>query len=120
MYHKYQEFFEETYGDDGVIMGIKSDMRGAASAIELVMTSAADICDVSDDLADVVMDDSCGLREAIASFIAFFGPGAGLILKKHAKDAYFEIDELVAEMIDDRRSSINSFGDAMDYFFRRK
>lgn len=120
MYQKYQQFFEDTYSDDGPIKGIKADMRGAASAIELVMTSAADICEVSDELAELVCEDGSGLREAIASFIAFFGPGAGLILKKHSKDAYLDIEELVEEMIEDRKSSITSFGDAMDYFLRRK
>ena len=120
MYRKYREFFDEAYKDEGVIKGIKSDMRGAATAAKLVMTAAADICDASDELADLVVDEDSGLKEAIADFIAFFGPGAGLILKKHSKDAYFEIEELVDEMIEERKSSITSFDEAMDYFFRRK
>lgn len=119
MYHKYQEFFEESYRDDGMIKGIKADTRGASAAIELVLTAAADICDVTDELAEKVMDDSSGLREAMASFIAFYGPGSGRILKKHSKDAYFEIEELASEMIEDRKSQINSVGDAMNYLFRK-
>lgn len=121
LYAKYQSYFEDLHTEEsGIAKGIKADMRGAAEAIQLVLTAASEGCEASDELATLILDDESGLSVAISEFIAFFGPGAGLLLKKYAKDGYFEIEEMIDDEIDERKSSINSFGDAMDYFLRRK
>ena len=120
MYSKYQSYYEDIITEEpGITKGIKADMRGAVDAIKLVITAASETCDVSDDLAGLALDEECGLNSAIAAFLSFFGPGGGLLLKKFAKDAYFEIEEMVNEQIEERNSSINSFGDAVDFFLRK-
>ena len=120
MYSKYQEYYEDLHTEEpGITKGIKADMRGAVNAIQLIISSASEGCEASDELATLILDDESGLCEAITEFLNFFGPGAGLLLKKFAKDAYFEIEEMVEEQIEERNSSINSFGDAVDFFLRR-
>ena len=41
-------------------------------------------------------------------------------LKKLSKDAYFEIEELIGELIDERKESYNPIGDAIGLIFKRK
>ena len=121
MYERYQEYYEDYYIEEGgFIGGIKADLRGAASAIELVIASSSAICEVSDELESLVLDDECGLRKALSEFISFFGPGAGVLLKKKLADAYFEIEEIAEELIEERNSNISSVSDAVDFLFRRK
>ncbi len=121
MYERYAEYYEAFYSEDGgIIGGIKSDLRGVSSAIELLITTASGICDASDELATAVMDDDSGLRQAISEYVSFFGPGAGIVLKKKTQDAYFEIEELVEQVIEDRNAGISSVSDAVDFLLRRK
>ena len=120
MYEKYCEYFEDYYIEEGgFIGGIKADLRGAASAIELVITTSSAICEASDELSSLVLDDDSGIRKALSEFISFFGPGSGLLLKKKMADAYFEIEEIAEELIDERNSSISSVSDAVDFLLRR-
>ena len=101
-------------------MGEKSAMRRASSdAVELVVSCASDICEASDALVAIAMTDESGIRKCISEYIAFYGPGAGSFLKKLTKDANFEIEELVAELIDERNDSINSPRDAVNFLLRR-
>lgn len=121
IYEKYCEYFEDFYTEEGgLIGGIKSDMRGAASSIELVINAASAICDASDELSNMVIDDDSGLRKSLSKFISFFGPGSGLYLKKKLTDAYFEIEEIAEELIEERNSNISSVSDAVDFLLRRK
>ena len=120
LYEKYSEHYENYYAGGGIIGGIKSDLRGAASAIELVISAASGVCDASDELSNAVLDDESGLRQAISEFLSFYGPGAGRLLKKYTEDAYFEIEEMVEQVVEDRNAGISSVSDAVDFLLRRK
>lgn len=120
LYSRYMKHFEDIRIEENN-MSIKSaERRASCDAIELVISCASEICDASDSLAEVAMSDTSGLKGAISEFIAFYGPGSGSFLKKHTKDAYFEIEELVSELIEERNDSINTVGDAVNFLLRRK
>ena len=120
VYNRYVKYFEDIRIEEGK-MGVKSAMRRASSdAIELIISCASEICDADDRLAEIAMKDASGLNGAISEFIAFYGPGAGAFLKKQTKDAFFEIEELVEELIDERNDNINTPIDAVNFLLRRK
>ena len=106
IYTKYAKYFEEARIDEGGLKNLRPDRKGACDAVELVLSLASEICEADDGLADVVADDSSGLKEAIKSFISFYslGLGAGSYLKKLVKDAHFEVEELVIDTIEDCKS----------------
>ena len=118
----YSKYLKQTVDDliEEKRMGEKSAMRRASSdAVELVVSCASDICEASDALVAIVMTDESGIRKCISEYIAFYGPGAGSFLKKLTKDANFEIEELVAELIEQRNDTINSPRDAVNFLLRR-
>ncbi len=121
LYTEYQKHYEEIYEDDGVVVkGLNADRRGAVSAIELIISCADGICDVSHAMTARVVAEDSGLRRALADFIAVYGFGAGLFLKKRIKDCSTELEDIVDELMDERNASITSFGDAVDILLRRK
>ena len=121
IYARYQRQLEESYEDEGFIAkGFNADRRGAAAAIELIISCAIDICSVSNTLTSLVCGSESGLRRAVSDFIAIYGLGAGQLLKRLTKDSCDEIEEICDELIDERNASINSVGDALDLFLRRK
>ncbi len=119
LYSSYLKRFEDMLTEEKRMGEKAAKRRASADAIELVISCASEICDASDDLAEIVMRDESGIKAAISEFIAFYGPGAGSFLKKQTKDAYFEIEELVDELIDERNDSINSPRDAVNFLLRR-
>lgn len=122
LYSRYQRYYEDNLDDNNpVVRAIyPDDVRSAVKAIELILCSASDICNVSDNLATLVCDDESGLKRAIADFITMLGFAAGPVLKKFTKEGYSDIEEMADELIAERNTSINSVGDAVDIFLRRK
>ena len=88
--------------------------------MELILTCADGICDASDRLCAVVVAPESGLRRAMSDFITIYGFGAGIFLKNHTKDYCTDIEDMVAELIEERNASITSVGDAVDLILRRK
>lgn len=91
--------------------------RASCEAMELVISCATEICDASDDLAEIAMREEHGLKKVISDFISSYGLGAGIFLKKQIKDAYFEIEELALELIEERNDAISSPKDAINLLF---
>ena len=121
VYSEFARRYEDSYTEKGgLVGGINADRRGAADAIALIISRASEICDASDSLARVALADACGLRVAIESFVAEYGIGAGILLKKITKEANADIDDMVDDAIDKRNASIQSPRDAVDLFLRRK
>ncbi len=119
LYSKYQRQFEESRIDERNLNSIMADRRGAIDAITLVLGCASDICDVSSLLSGATVRGESGLRDAIREFISFYGPGSGAFLKKKTKDSYFEIEEMVEELISARNATITSARDAVNFLLRR-
>ena len=125
LYSRYQRRFEDSFEEEGIAgsaiaKGLNADRRGAASAMELILACADGICDASDKLCAVAVAPESGLRRAISDFITIYGFGAGIFLKNRTKDFCTEIEDMVAELIDERNASITSVGDAVDLLLRRK
>ena len=119
IYSKYMKQIEDTLIEENKMSEKSAKRRASSEAIELVISCASEICDASDDLAKIVMSDESGIKDAITEFIAFYGLGSGSLLKKLTKDAYFEIEELSAELIDERNDSINTPRDAVNFLLGR-
>lgn len=120
IYTRYQMQFEDNRLEERNMNSIMADRRSAVDAIDHIIFCASAICDVSDQLASLVVDDESGLRTALKDFIELYGPGAGGILKKKTKESYFAIEEITEELIEERNAKINSARDAMKFLFRRK
>ncbi len=121
MYERYFEYYEDAHTESGGLLGgVGADLRGAANAIELVLSSASEICNASGELADAVTDKKSGLRQALSEFVSFYGPGAGSFLRKKTQELYFEIEELAEAAIEERNAGISSVSDAVNFLLRRK
>ena len=124
LYSRYQRYYEEIYEEEGIAgsaiaKGLNADRRGAASAMELILSCASEISDISGAFASIVVSEESGLRRAISDFIAIYGFGAAIFLKKQTKDSCAELEELCGELIGERNASITSVGDAVDILLRR-
>ncbi|MBO7196867.1 MAG: hypothetical protein J6V80_06065 [Clostridia bacterium] len=120
IYTRYQMQFEDMRVDDRNLNSIMADKRAAKDAIEHIITCASGMCDASDTIANLVVDDESGLRAAIKEFADMYGPGAGSYLKKKTRESYFAIEEIAEEVIEERNATIRSVGDAVNFLFRRK
>lgn len=101
LYSKYSRYYEDIRIEEGGLKNLRPDRKGAHDAIELVISSASEICEADDRLAEVVVAEGSGLEAAVKSFISIYGFGAGSILKKLIKEAHFEVEELVIDAIED-------------------
>ena len=106
IYSKYADVYKEDYLDKGGFHAMKADRKGAKDAAEIVISTASDICEVSDELAEEVMDEDSGFATALRKFVDFYGYGLGAttILKKFARDAYYEIDEIIEDIDEECRN----------------
>lgn len=106
IYLKYSELFMEDYLERGGFAAKKADRKGACDAAEMIISAVSEICEVSDELADKVMDEESGFISALRTFVDFYGYGLGAttVLKKYAKDAYYEIDEIIDDIAEECRN----------------
>ena len=120
LYARHKSRADDAIAEDKYLGQIMRKHRSSYQAMELMISCASEICDTSDELAALIMMDESGLKRVIKEFIDYFGPSAGILLKKHTKDAYFEIEELVSELIEERNDSINTIGDVVNFLLNRK
>ena len=120
IYNRYQMQFEDFRIEERNLNSIMADRRAAIDAMGYIISCASAICDASDTLSALVIDDESGLRDAIKDFINFFGPGAGIYLRSKTKEAYFAIEEICDELIEQRNAMISSVGEAVNFILRRK
>ena len=120
LYSEYLEKIKEALTDEKNMKPKTAHRRGSAAAIELVISCASEISDASDSLAELVISEDSGLKSAIGQYLSSNGRSACSFLKKLSKDAYFEIEELIGELIDERKESYNPIGDAIGLIFKRK
>ena len=116
-YARYLKYFEDVHTEEGRLSSKAAAKRAAADSVELLISSASEIADAHDSLAEIVMNDDSGLRSAIGEFIEFYGIGAGNFLKKQVRDAHFEIEELATELIEERNDAISTPADAVKFLF---
>ena len=120
LYARHKSRVEDIIAEDKYLGQIMPKHRASYEAMALMISCASEICDTSDELAALVMMDESGLKRVIKEYIDYFGPSAGILLKKHTKDAYFEIEELVSDLIQERNDSINSLEDVLNFLLNRK
>ena len=123
LYSKYRKSFEELRASEENAVTARldpSDRRGAADAAELLMEVVTGISDASDELCELVISPTSGLKKALEEFFGIFGIGAAIFLKKKLGDGYEGVSELIDELVSERNSAISSFDDAVNLILRRK
>lgn len=116
-YARYLKYFEDMHTEEGKMSLKAAAKRAATDSMELLISSASEIANAHDSLAAMVMSEESGLRTAIREFIEFYGIGSGNFLKKQIRDAYFEIEELALELIEERNDAISTPRDAINFLF---
>ena len=94
-------------------------MRGAADAVELLLDCIKDICEVSPVFAANVCHTTSGLKRVLHDFFNVWGAGARIHLKKHFKDGYEGVVDIMDELVEQRNATITSFDDLKDLLLKR-
>ena len=107
LYSDYQRDIEEELAEKSGVLAKVSfcERRAAAEAMELVLTCVAGAADASNQIAFLACDEECGLKKAFADFAETYGIGAIGFLKKQTEDSHFALCDLVAEFIEERKST---------------
>lgn len=122
LYPRYRNHFVEIRRDEANFITERLDppeRRAAADAMDLLLGCILEICEVSAILASDVCQKSSGLKKALGDFFAAWGAGARIHLKKHFKDGYEGVVEIMNELVYDRNTSISSFEELFDLLFKR-
>ena len=122
LYPRYRKHFEEIRMEDSNAVFEKLDpakMRGAADAVDLLLDCIKDICDVSPVFAANVCHSTSGLKRVLHDFFNVWGVGARIHLKKHFKDGYEGVVDIMDELVEQRNASITSFDELKALLFKR-
>jgi hypothetical protein len=122
LYPRYRKHFEENRreGSNAILEKLDpADRRGAADAAELLLGCILEICDVSPTFASDVCNSTSGLKRILHDFFNVWGVGARIHLKKHFKDGYDGVIDIMDELVQQRNASISSFEDIKDILFKR-
>ena len=122
LYPRYRKHFEDQRAEETNFIKEKIDpakMRGAADAVELLLGCIKDICDVSPVFAANVCHTTSGLKRVLKDFFNVWGAGARIHLKKHFKDGYEGVVDIMDELVESRNATITSFDDLKDLLLKR-
>ena len=122
LYPRYRNHYEEIRRDEANFITERLDppyRRASADAIELLLGCILQICETAPELATDVCSKSSGLKKAFSDFFNVWGAGARIHLKKHFKDGYEGVVEIMNELVYDRNTSISSFEELFDLLFKR-
>ena len=122
LYPRYRKHFEDQRTEETNFIKEKIDpakMRGAADAVELLLDCIKDICDVSPVFAANVCHTTSGLKRVLHDFFNVWGAGARVHLKKHFKDGYEGVVDIMDELVEQRNATITSFDDLKDLLLKR-
>ena len=121
LYTKYRKHFEDVNTER---TGLKAkvdpaDRRGAADAMELLLSCIEGMCVASDDFEELILNPSCGLEHVINEFVGIYGIGAWMFIKQHSQGCPDAVMEMASASSKEQYKSVNSFSDAVDLVLRK-
>lgn len=122
LYPRYRKHFEEMRAEESNFIKEKIDpakMRGAADAVDLLLGCIKDICEVSPVFAANICNPNSGLKRVLHDFFHVWGAGARIHLKKHFKDGYEGVVDIMNDLVSERNSSVTSFDDLKGILLKR-
>ncbi len=97
-----------------------SNRHAAADAMELILHCISEIYKANHTLYDVICDSESGVDRMMTDFVYAYGIGARGFVRRKGKGCPYDIFDSARDIVKERNSSVSSFDDFMDIFFRRK